>query len=255
MCPEALLAASTDADEQCTTGTCRLAVAWQHPESRSIQPVGLLEQEADGYRFRYIRNADAVPDFRSLPTFPDLAGDYRSSQLFPLFRQRVMRPHRPDYGRWLEAMDLVDPTPFEFLARTEGRRQGDTIMVIPEPVVSATGETVSHFMVHGIRHRPDAEGALSRLRAGDELSLMDEPTNPIDRLALLVTRGTQPLGWVPHVLLAYVRTVRDTGPVVVTAERVNGPDFPPHFRLLARLEGTVPIGHRPFAGGLWTPRA
>ncbi len=255
MCPETLLATSAGSEGQPAIQTTRLAVAWQHPESRSIQPVGLLEQVADGYRFRYIRNAGAVPDFKPLPTFPDLDRDYWSSRLFPLFRQRVMRPHRPDYDRWLEAMDLVNPTPFEFLARTEGRRQGDTIVVIPEPFVSGTGDTVSRFLVHGIRHRPDAEEALSRLRTGDELTLLDEPTNPNDKQAVLVTRGVQPLGWVPHVLLAYVRTVRDTGPVLVIAEQVNGRDFPPHFRLLARLDGTVPAGYRPFDGGLWTPRA
>lgn len=37
-----------------------LVVAWQNFESRKISPVGLLEHDRNGYRFRYIRNARNV---------------------------------------------------------------------------------------------------------------------------------------------------------------------------------------------------
>ena len=48
-----------------------LIVAWQHPTSRLISPVGLLEHGA-GYRYRYLRRAPAVEGF--LPFLASLTG-------------------------------------------------------------------------------------------------------------------------------------------------------------------------------------
>ncbi|MGH3188754.1 MAG: hypothetical protein ACRDOL_16095 [Streptosporangiaceae bacterium] len=68
----------------------RLVVAWQHPQDRSIQPVGFLIRDGKGYEFHYIRNALNVTDFRPLLGFEDLHASYRSEDLFPLFAQRAM---------------------------------------------------------------------------------------------------------------------------------------------------------------------
>src|SRR5262245_29591138 len=104
----------------------RLGVAWQHPRSRRIAPVGILWREASVYRFRYVRNIANVPDFVPFLGFPDLGAAYSSPRLFPLFAQRVMDPRRPDYGRYVATLDLArDATPWEQLARSEGRRAGD----------------------------------------------------------------------------------------------------------------------------------
>ena len=53
-----------------------LIVAWQNSESREISPVGLLEHDHLGYRFRYIRNARDVKDFLPLLGFTDLTTEY-----------------------------------------------------------------------------------------------------------------------------------------------------------------------------------
>ena len=60
-----------------------------------------------------------------------------------------------------------------------------------------------------------------------------------------------PLGYVPDLLLEHLATMRATAPVAVTVEHVNGPEAPPHLRLLARLEGSVPPGYEPMSGAGW----
>lgn len=91
---------------------------------------------------------------------------------------------------------------------------------------------------------------------GSRLTLVDEPGNPVNPRAILTADATRaPLGYVPDILLDYVHTVRDEGPVSATVAHVNGPDTPPHLRLLVRLDGHAPPGYRPFDGQSWQPLA
>ncbi len=239
--------------------TCRLAVTWQHPVTRAIQPVGILESDGTHYRFRYVRNALGVEGFRPLLGFPDLARTYVSLRLFPLFAQRVMDPRRPDYARYLTRLHLPeDARPLELLARSGGHRMGDMIQLCPQPFVSSNGLTHSVFLVNGIRHvldeDPAAERRFALLRPGEPLALIEEPDNPWNRRAIVVTaRDGQRLGWVPDLLLDYVHTVQDQGEPSLTVEQVNGPEAPPHLRLLIRLDGRVPTGYQPFSGPAWEP--
>jgi hypothetical protein len=52
-------------------------------------------------------------------------------------------------------------------------------------------------------------------------------------------------------LLEHLRAMQDTAAVRLTVEHVNGPEAPPHLRLLARLEGRVPPGYEPMSGPGW----
>jgi hypothetical protein len=237
----------------------RLAVAWQHPLTRAIEPVGILECDEAGYRFCYVRNALGVEGFRPLLGFPHLHKTYESPWLFPLFAQRVMDARRPDYGRYLSQLHLPeDAEPFELLGRSGGHRKGDTIQLYPEPFVTPDGSTRSIFLVNGVRHvlaaDPAAEQRLALLRPGEQLVLVDEPDNSWNNRAILVTAcGGQRLGWVPDLLLDYVHTVRKQGEPSLVVEHVNGPEVSPHLRLLVRLNGQVPAGYQPFAGRSWEP--
>lgn len=239
----------------------RMVVTWQHPELRRINPVGLLEFDGSLYHFRYLRVAATIEGFRPFLGFPKLAEHYQSSELFPLFFQRVMDPRRPDYSRFVEALDLSkDATPWEQLARTEGRRTGDTVQVFPEPAVRADGYTACRFLVHGIRHclkDPDErEDVLGQLRRGEELALTDEPTNEVNPRAILTSTLTgRHLGWVPDLLLDYVHAVRAHGSINISVARVNGPDAPGHLRLLVSFEGWSTPGYKPFSGPQWEPIA
>lgn len=229
-------------------------MAWQHPHSRKIHPVGVLEQAFDGsYAFAYLRRARDVEGFRPFLGFPDLTRRYESSALFPLFAQRVMDSRRPDYETYMHTLGLPeDAAPMEVLARSGGHRSGDTIQLVPEPLVETDGTTWCRFLVHGIRHRPGAGERITALRAGDELALRDEPDNPKNSRAVLVAANDeQPLGWVPDLLLDYVHHVRARSEPLVRVEQANGENVPPHLRLLVSLSGTVAPGYRPFTGPGW----
>lgn len=237
--------------------THKLGVTWQHPDTRSIQPVGLLTCNTSGWEFAYLRVTSEVTDFQPFLGFPDLEQRYSSRALFPLFAQRVMRPSRPDYARYLRSLALGDAaSAWSILARSQGARVGDTIRVFPEPEVDDSGRTRSTFFANGIRHRLRNDSAvgptLDALTPGTELTLVDEPDNPVNPLAIQLTeRGGVALGWVPDVLLDYVRTVRAVAEPTVTVVAVNGPDVPPGFRLLVTLAGTAPAGYRAFSGPRW----
>jgi hypothetical protein len=225
------------------------------------------------YHFNYIRNALDVRDFRPLLGFDDLGRTYSSSELFPLFAQRAMDPRRPDYQRYVERLGLEgeQPGPWEQLARSQGRRHGDTLQLFPEPVVQ-NDELTCLFLVHGIRHvheepkvlngRPvnvtnsQVEAALRSIQRGDPLELVQEPTNVKNSQAMIVVGPLSvPIGWVPNLLVADLHRLLGRAAVSVTVEQVNGPDAPFHMRLLARLRA-VPAGDfRFFSDPLWEPLA
>lgn len=231
-----------------------LIVAWQHPDDRTISPVGRLEHGPGlGYRFRYLISAPQVAGFQPFLTFPDWAGDYRSPNLFPLFSQRIMSPRRPDYSQYLRQLHLdADASPWEQMARAEGRRHGDTVQVLPIPTVDEDGTSTSYFLAHGVRHVVGS--AFPPLSPGDALELRPDPGNRYNPAArLILDVGGTALGYVPDLLLEHVVALELAGPVDLRVEHVNGPDAPPHLRLLVRLHGAVPTGYVPMSGPPWEP--
>lgn len=263
-------AASTPLDRSSGVAQ-RLVVAWQHPVERSISPVGFLTCDGSAYRFTYIRNALLTKDFRPLLGFSNLYRSYRSAELFPLFAQRAMDPRRPDYPRYVERLGLEgEPGPWEQIARSQGRRQGDTLQLLPEPTLLDNALT-GLFLVHGMRYthleprildgreivvtRDQVEAALAELKPGDALQLAREAGNPMNPLALMVLGSSVPVGWVPDLLVDDMQALLDRAAVSVTVEHVNGPDAPWHLRLLARLYGSPADGFRFFTGDRWAPLA
>jgi hypothetical protein len=234
-----------------------LIVAWQNRASRLISPVGLLEHGI-GYQFRYLRSqfrylrsTEEVAGFLPFVGFPDLRRTYISADLFPLFSKRIMSARRPDFGQFLAQLHLSrNSTPWEQLARSEGRSAGDAVQVFPVPWVAVDGRTTCRFLVHGIRHVTG--GTLPDLAPGQLLTVRDDPQNPVNPQAVQVcTAAGEPLGYVPDLLLEHLREMRATAPVRLTIEHVNGPEAPPHLRLLVRLEGRVPPGYEPMTGPGW----
>jgi hypothetical protein len=250
----------------------RLVVAWQHPVERSIEPVGFLSCDDQGYRFSYIRNALTVHDFPGLLGFDDRSVSYRSDELFPLFAQRAMDPRRPDYERYVNRLGLEgDPSPWEQISRSQGHREGDTIQLFPEPVVGGN-EVSCQFLVHGVRHahktakilngvrvevtRDWVDAALDSLHAGDDLGMVPEPGNPNNPLAIVVTAAPLiPIGWVPNLLVEDLHRLMERARVRVIAEHVNGPEAPWHLRVLARLRAAPALGFRFFISERWEPLA
>ncbi len=247
---------SADAHER--VGISRLLVCWQHPETRGYHAVGLLTADADGYEFVYLQRAHRVVGFRPFLGFSALNRRYRSRHLFPLFAERILDPSRPDRPGWLHALDLgEEATPMEILARSGGHRLNDTIELTPIPSVADDGTTTSTFLVHGVRYQGKAASDLiSQLSDGEELALVDEPSNPVNPSAIIVAHPEgQSLGYVPNPLVDYVHAVRGHSEPTVRVVRANDPDVGPHLRLLVRVDGTAPPGFRPFTGPGWEPAA
>ena len=44
--------------------------------------------------------------FKPLPAFPEFQRTYESSELFPLFQNRVLDPGRKDFAAYLASLDL-----------------------------------------------------------------------------------------------------------------------------------------------------
>lgn len=237
----------------------RLVVTWQHPVYRSIRPVGMLSCTTDGYRFAYLEAAREVTGFQPFLGFADLDRSYEAATLFPFFAQRIMRPSRPDYPAYLHSLALTDhASAWAILARSQGARAGDTTQVFPEPEVTTARRTRHTFFLNGVRHRlrddADVEQALTDLQAGDVVALRDEPDNSFNSNAVHVINGDGiALGWVPEVLLSYLRAVRSIAEPTVTVEVANGDDVPAAFRLLVTLSGSVPEGYDFFSGPEWAP--
>lgn len=265
---------STTASEvlpQSTTSTLRdLLVLWQNRDTRAIDVIGRLQLDHDQYTFCYSRRAAHVEGFRPLPGLRDTTRTYRSEVLFPLFAQRVMDPARPGYERYISRLGLSpdESTPWEQIVRSGGRREGDTLQFLPVPEVR-DGVVRSNFLAHGVRwiatkelkvvgapltvDGAQQERALATLHPGDALGLLPEPGNPSSPLATLITARGVPVGYVPEVLTAGIRQLGDSARVRVL--RVNGPDAPPHLRLVVELQARVPDGFSFDPSGDWEPAA
>jgi hypothetical protein len=229
--------------------TGRLVVTIRRPDG-DYQAVGLLSARSGRYTFAYLRQAAERPDFVPLLGFPERARVYERPYLFPLFAERVISPRRPDRPQYLSTLNLSeDATPLEVLTRSGGHRPGDSIELVPMPTIH-DGPTHALFMVHGIRYRElVVSERISHMSQGDPLSLVPEPTNVHDPLAVGVhdTDGLL-LGYVPRPLTGYIHALISAS---VQVEVANGPEVNPHLRLLVRLDGVLPRGVDPFTGPEW----
>lgn len=239
-----------------------LFVAWRRPDGL-IVPVGRLTRylaaEGRRYRFVYLKVAERHEDFTPLPGLPHLYDVYDAGALFPVFANRLMPRDRPDYGLFVEQLDLsVEADPFEVLARSEGVRATDRVEVFPAPFRREESELSTLFFARGIRHLDGASEVVASVAEGDELTLEREPSNPVnDRAVLLNARTDQRVGWAPDYLLDLLYDLRDIHGQwpSITAEHVNGPSTPSHLRLLCRLTAPWPTGYEPFSGSEFQPLA
>lgn len=236
-----------------------LFVSWRDPDSGSIHPVGRLirriDSEGESFSFAYLKLAEQLEGFATLPGLPELHTRYDSDHLFPVFANRVMPRTRPEFDALAARVDLTgDADPFEVLARSGGRRATDRIEVFMAPERTASGDSSVLFFARGLRHLDGAMDAVSELHSGDELTLADDPTNAHNPRAVVlrVSDGRQ-VGWVPDYLVEHVHELRQLNAAEPNAsvEHVNEPSVPSHMRLLCRLEAPWPEGYVPFSDGVF----
>lgn len=240
-----------------------LFLAWQEKGSgRQWFPVGRLDADLDRstFRFRYTggaKRARTEVGFRPLVEFPDMEWDYRASQLFPMFRNRVINPRRPDLERYLRNLDLArGADPLEILSTNGGYRATDAYEVFPRLVKAPDGSFRCRFFLHGWRHvNPDAKRRLESLASEEELYVTLELTNPATRLAVQIqTTDYHMIGWTPRYLVhdlakAMAEKPRDYAVRVV---QVNPLPPPSKQRVLIEMKGKWD-GYEPMEGDDYRP--
>ncbi len=223
-------------------------LAWQDPASRTWFPIGKLSCEAEGlFRFVYTAGfeiAHSQAGLTPLIGFPEVQQVYESSELFPLFKNRIMSRSREEYRSYVARLNLPfdAPPPLSLLARSAGRRSTDSFEIFPHPQVIRPDGEVRYsidFFVHGIRHMPPcaAERALD-LQPEEQLRLMPDTQNRQDPSAVaLRTDDKVLLGYVPRYYCPDLELLRQTqAQPEVRVLRVNPAPASVQQRVLVHLD-------------------
>ncbi len=234
-----------------------LFLAWQAP-TRAWFPVGRLnaDRARSHYVFQYTNGAlraKKLVGFQALPAFPKLRARYEASELFPLFKNRVLDPSRRDFADYLRSLDLDprNPDPIEILAISGGARQTDSLEVFPKIEKSQDNTFACRFFLHGLRHVSEAGQRRGlQLQASESLQVSLELNNPATGPAIqLTTSNYEFLGWAPRYLVPDILNAISTSRVVAAhVVRVNEVGVPLNRRILIELSGRLPKGFKPMSG-------
>jgi len=247
-----------------TVSTKTLFLAWQDKKDKSRQwyPIGRLDVDVESslHRFRYIGGAERArkeTGFLPLLDFPAMDKDYRSTELFPLFRNRVIAQGRPDRMDYLRNLDLPEnATPVEILSVNGGTRVTDTYEVFPKIEKGVDGTFACRFFLHGWRHvSSSAQERLDRLQPEEKLYVRLELTNPVTGLAVQIqTTDCHMIGWTPGYLVDDLAKAFDEGFNGYGAQvvRVNPQPAPSSQRVLIEMRGRWEK-HEPMSGEDFRP--
>jgi hypothetical protein len=228
-----------------------LYLAWQDkPRTRRWFPIGRMDVERGEplYCFRYVRGAERAHQesgFEPLIDFPDFHQRYESSDLFPLFQNRVIAAGRPDFSEYLRQLDLGEEAgPIEILSVGGGYRATDSFEVFPKIERREDGAFRCRFFLHGWRHvSPEAQRRLDLLKSGEQLYVAIELTNPVTQAAVQIqTKDYHMIGWAPRYLVQdLVRAIaKAPGEYKAQVIQINPVPAPSKQRLLVELSGHWP---------------
>jgi HIRAN domain len=219
-------------------------------------PIGRLAFQNNIFRFAYTHGAKALEGFQPFTGMTDLDKVYESSELLPIFSNRLMSSSRAEYKQYLHWSGFdtgSSPDPLAILAVNQGLKQTDLIEVFPVPKPNSGGHYEGKFFLHGLRHMNDeAKAAALLIKNGQPLFLVPEPSNQYDRTAVAIhlqsVDGVK-IGYVPRYLtedFGFLREHCNSDVMKVWAEQVN-PDAPLQQRLLCGLKACWPTGFKPFS--------
>lgn len=237
-----------------------LFLAWQAPADRAWFPIGRLDADTDHSRYRFCYTQGAInarrEGFHPMVSFPELHQSYEASELFPMFRNRVLGQQRRGYSHYLESLALDRPDPIEILSVTGGERQTDSFEVFPKIEKQEDDSFACRFFIHGLRHVSQAaQDRAFQLMTGESLGVSLELNNPKYGLAIqLTSRDYEFIGWTPRyivgdLLQAMARTHNVTAKVI----RVNPDGIPINRRVLVEMRGFLPHDFEPMVGGDFVP--
>lgn len=227
------------------TNSNSVYVAWQAPDTRDWHVVGNLQERNSGYVFKYTKGALKSSKFTKFSGMTDVHETYVSEELFPLFKNRLLSPRRPEYPRFIKWLGFEDESvnPIDILARSGGLRSTDQLQVFKKIEVDLDGKFEHYFFLHGLSYLNSmANARVSDLQPGQVLRLCLDPQNEYDGDAVVV-RADKPaeiVGYCPRYLCSDVKCMllNDSKSLTLTVERISD-DAPHNYRLLCKLSGIV----------------
>lgn len=210
----------------------RLLLTWQpmdeHAPQRTRRTVGeVLRADSDGdLLFRYFRGtpdfaAACTAGFQGFPAFQMDQSEIRQGVHETLMRRLPPRK-REDFADFLALHRL--PAPFTYsdmalLGYTGAKLPSDGFTLFPEfPTNTVPCDYLME--VAGLRHVYD--GPMTEIRDGDEVTFQPEPSNPVDKDALVVLHKGRRIGYVARALRDNFNAWLRAGKITATVERQNG---------------------------------
>ncbi len=238
-----------------------LFLGWREPSGDRRFPVGRLDAnvELPLYRFRYIHGAKRAQKEAHFPLaldFPELHKDYRSPQLFALFRNRVIAPRRPDRLKYLSRLALPeDADSIEILSVNSGQRMTDFYEVFPRLDKREDGSFTCRFLLHGWSHvKEPAKRRAGRLREGEALHMELETASSEAGPAMQAkTTDDHIIGWAPRYFVPdLAAAMRETSKCSAHVVRIAPQTSPAKQRVLIEMHGCWD-GHEPMADDDYLP--
>ncbi|HFN6536248.1 TPA: HIRAN domain-containing protein [Citrobacter freundii] len=227
------------------TNSNSVYVAWQAPDTRDWHVVGNLQERNSGYVFKYTKGALKSSKFTKFSGMNDVRETYVSEELFPLFKNRLLSPRRPEYPRFIKWLGFEEDNanPIEILARSGGLRSTDQLQIFKKIEVDQNGKFEHFFFLHGLSYLNSmANERVSELQPGQVLRLCLDLQNEYDGDAVVV-RADKPaeiVGYCPRYLSNDIKKMllNDSKSVTLTVERISD-DAPHNYRLLCKLSGVL----------------
>ncbi|EBN0814464.1 HIRAN domain-containing protein [Salmonella enterica] len=220
-------------------------VAWQAPDTHDWHVVGNLQARNAEYVFNYTKGALTSSKFTKFSGMNDFSETYVSEELFPLFKNRLLSPKRPEYPKFIHwlGLDGAGAEPIEILARSGGMRSTDQLQMFKRIEIGSDGYFEHFFFAHGLRYMShSANERVSSLNPGDSLRLCLDVQNGYDKAAVLI-RADNPaeiVGYCPRYFASDINRMlldNDTS-ISLSVERISD-DAPHNYRLLCKVVGEV----------------
>lgn len=218
-------------------------VAWQDPDTRDWHVVGNLQERNTEYVFRYTKGALKSPKFTKFSGMNDVHGIYVSEELFPLFKNRLLSPKRPEYPQFIKWLGFDDDaaSPLNILARSGGIRSTDQLQIFKRIEFDTDGRFEYFFFLHSLGYLGEAaDKRVSELKPGEVLRLCPDPQNTYDVNAVLARADSpaQVVGYCPRYLADEIRQMLNMDPtsLTLTVEKISA-SAPYNYRLLCKLSG------------------
>lgn len=227
------------------TNTNSVYVAWQAPDTRDWHVVGNLQERNSGYVFKYTKGALKSTKFTKFSGMTDVRETYVSEELFPLFKNRLLSPRRPEYPSFIKWLGFEEDSvnPIDILARSGGLRSTDQLQIFKKIEVDSEGKFEHFFFLHGLSYLNSmANDRVSELEPGQILRLCLDLQNEYDGDAVVV-RADKPaeiVGYCPRYLSNDIKKMllNDSKSITLTVEKISD-DAPHNYRLLCKLSGKL----------------